>query len=814
MKIYYPKAVDMFKYKLLYPWLKYMMRFDEIELTKIIKYYYSSPSSIAAHTQGALPEVPKGCLAYFPFNNPRIRKFFNIRMYGKKGYNSKFCSFATALNYNKRGAVEVPPTFIETSRDKYITNLTRVEDPPEVDYTVIREVIKTLPGYISFEDVCKASVQGLSIKSCSDSDKCEMEKVMEFIPNISIDLPLGDKYEGPCPQPFFAYSYVEDELVGKATLLNEPLKCRTITSINASETWSGKPFQVCQKRMLERDPNMLFGRSVTDEDIRKLAERSEAYWTERGYSRKDLLWVSGDYENATGNIHPNVSKEIDKIFFDEKVEDFSLPYFDKDILNGVYKTMAKVYEYVCTSEPAWTERHWISVNLVFKSMMENHLGPRVSQVRNTTWSGRRIMYKNQFVATQTYEQLMGDIKSFPVLCYLNAALWQSVCGSHTFVRTNELISHKQVVVEKVPSPCYVNGDDFLALAPKTFIDTWFDRALKFSFQVSKGKTYVSSFFAQINSRTFLVSPINGVTVCKIPYINLSLRLPKDKPIAGTINEITKDFPGLLKLALNHNKKTIMNCTKDGLVNLFIPEKLGGIGVIPPVNWDYKITYKQLCVVDYNLKQLKKTSLRRPIVINYQEFDKRGHSSTKKKGFYTGGLSSRIHQRYDFLSALSKPLPTRGVVLKVNPTFYFNFVKIVKKYGRNPITQVPYFEKIVRKICDGSEYQKNTTNVVGGKRLEIKKLIGGNQVSKLTSILGSISYDSKTHMNIDGLKEKLFFRTCIFRDCAGPMPDGFHQNAEAEFDALPSINQTTETTLQLYCKEAEDHADLILNLEKI
>ena len=309
-----------------------------------------------------------------------------------------------------------------------------------------------------------------------------------------------------------------------------------------------------------------------------MIQRSKDYFG----SDEELVFLSGDYESATDNLNPKLSQIVDNMMLDQLQMDFEVP-IDSDLCLAMWKSMAKILMFMGIEGPSDVEKHWVLINTWFREgfRVSGREVTSISRKRDSMWSGRRIIDKND-VFTQTMGQLMGDIKSFPVLCMINLALWNLVNENKKvkIIREHEetIVSKKSYKVEYLNPPCLINGDDFLAYAPRRIVEKWFNLVSEFDLKASVGKTYVSKKVAQINSTNFVY---NGGSVFKVKAIPVHavMSIPKDRPVTQSINyAIEHDKEFCFNRLLFYNKPRINQVTGGGLINLCLPIELGGLGV--------------------------------------------------------------------------------------------------------------------------------------------------------------------------------------------------------------------------------------------
>jgi hypothetical protein len=575
---------------------------NEVKTTKVVKYYFCACSSIAARSD--MPERPDGALFLLPLAKGALRVLrWRLSRGDKKAWDFSFC-----LVQDRKASVAVSAAFVENASEKYKKALEKESNFTQLEVKSIKRVIKSFKR-IRFSDIVGESVSCVSTKACAENSELgQLGTILSVAPEIEKSLVLDQKYKGPAPVPYGMYGFCRDlELKGNVTFLLEPLKVRSITTCSAFEFAAGKPIQECLSKRMKEHPNLLFGRTAEVTDIENLWLRSKRYFGALGYQPDDLIFLSGDYEAATDNIDPALSKDcLTAMFRYGLLEDWFVQDVDWKVM---WKVMAKVFEFSDVEGPRSTKKSWVGINVWFQSALRarGDPGKRVSEITASLWSGRKIALKKEPFCVQTFGQMMGDIKSFPVLCILNMALWDRVCESRDVGVLDRsecpLFGTKKFKKETLSPPCLVNGDDFLACAPKTYIEKWFRDAGLLGFVCSVGKTYVSRHCASINSKGFYFNRSNETfTETKLTYLNLVCRLPKDVPLNQCIDLVNKNHPDLFPILKKNNKDTIDAATHSGLFNLFLPERLGGIGCkVRPEH--FKVTRLQEGVARSNLRLL-------------------------------------------------------------------------------------------------------------------------------------------------------------------------------------------------------------------
>jgi hypothetical protein len=569
---------------------------------KLIKYYFTSLASWASRSKNN-PDHPDGLPKWIPiFGNKNRKMFFRIfnRRSVKRGKvrvpSTNLDSFVTSLLYNKRCALPVGETFLKESWREYKESLTRPSSSDDVqfDEAIIRACIPlifpnckiSLKSYCKYGNRCTSSSSALS----DGVSKSQIEQLKLIVPFL---------YGMPLPSGLLSYGIVPNT-EGRAVLLSEPLKARTICTIGPEEFYAGKPLQFLMAKSMKRSSFLVFGREVSTDDVQSLVVSSRSFFG----TNEELFFVSGDYKNATGFISPYVSRRLDALVF-EKLGDFEVPVLDDyEQYNHI---IAKIWSYM--PRDASQERNWYKLNLYILAYTK-HIGlpsVPVSKVRQTLFLNRKISFPKETGfddVKQTNEQLMGDIKSFPLLCLLNYSLWFAAASRTRRYEKNDLGLY---CIDSAP-PCLINGDDFLAYAPLSVIKKWEDLTRTYSFVLSVGKTYVSKTHACINSTMFTLfaGKVKQVPICRL---NVAYESRK-RPIDAVSRELTlgglRYYPRLYELFIKWNRKNLNEYSRNGLINWCLPVYQGGLGLSPikPI----KISKVQELLIKYSGRRSLKGKL--------------------------------------------------------------------------------------------------------------------------------------------------------------------------------------------------------------
>lgn len=341
-----------------------------------------------------------------------------------------------------------------------------------------------------------------------------------------------------------------ERLSAKIQGIVEPMKVRVISKGAALHYYVMKPLQEAMHTAMRKLPcYRLIGRPLCPTDVLDIQNSNP--------SKEDLEWMSVDYSAATDNLSWKYSGEILKYLIED------LPLDDQDLALQV-------------------------------------LGPHNLEYPK----GRDYVFKG----VMQRGQLMGSILSFPILCLANMGLYLDVNSDFQASWTDE---------QRLDS-VLINGDDQLYKAPHYLFQRHIEVGKKVGLDMTVGKAYYHKRYANVNS-TCIDCPTNG-TPYQIDYLNSGLFFGQHKVMARVVSDsydmaehtrsgvvtvlnrvLAGSRPGkacqLLRFWFNEHKNTKNICadtrvlTKSGehYRNIFLPESLGGMGVIPPINWRWQTT---------------------------------------------------------------------------------------------------------------------------------------------------------------------------------------------------------------------------------
>lgn len=210
---------------------------------------------------------------------------------------------------------------------------------------------------------------------------------------------------------------------------------------------------------------------------------------------------------------------------------------------------------------------------------------------------------------------MGSILSFPILCLANLGLYFGLMTSQ-----GHDLSMKQLIQSVL-----VNGDDMLYIGSDDLFRHHSLLGVKVGLEMSVGKAYCHSNYANINSISLHCSSvgrkISTPASCTVqPYFNTGLFFGQSKVLGGsetrhsngvvqstatsTIDWLLYGCPkrfrcSVLAVFLRRFRQEVLSessvgirCSRQelkGTRNLFLPISVGGLGLRPPEDWKFSIS---------------------------------------------------------------------------------------------------------------------------------------------------------------------------------------------------------------------------------
>jgi hypothetical protein len=340
-------------------------------------------------------------------------------------------------------------------------------------------------------------------------------------------------------------------LHAKIQAVREPLKVRVISKGEAAPYYFAKSLQTAlHDIMRQMDCFRLIGRSVCPTDILDIAEFGE-----------DQFWLSGDYKATTDMISARLGNEV--------LDQLTLDFDDKS-------------------------------REIYRAVLAPHfcVYPEVYIMR--TIDGKEICVTEEVEPVmQTNGQLMGSILSFVILCLVNLGLCLAV--KLRGMKLGVELPRRKKIVDRVRRKLLINGDDTLYAGTMRQFELHCELGAGVGLEMSVGKTYVHSSYANINSLSFDCDLRRTASSCKaIPFLNSGLFFGQNK-VMGVLTEeemeVTEqskcsvintmlegsykaaDQAALLGSYLSLHRDDIAREQKGR--SLFIHPSLGGLGVKRP-----------------------------------------------------------------------------------------------------------------------------------------------------------------------------------------------------------------------------------------
>jgi len=367
----------------------------------------------------------------------------------------------------------------------------------------------------------------------------------------------------------------------------EPMKVRVISKGEALPYYTMAPLQKALHTAMRHRPCFrLIGRPFSPCDVLDCAEKAQS----------DYEWFSVDYSAATDGLSWKYSGSIFRYLIG------NLPKEEYNLAMRVLGPHNLFYP----------EKEGLKMTKVFRGIMRNG-------------------------------QLMGSILSFPILCLANLGVYLKV--SRPFQRDwsdEERLKH-----------VLINGDDMLYAAPRYLWEEHARVSGKVGLKMSVGKAYHHRAYANVNSTSVQMDLsakyVQGKTNTpyQIPYLNAGLFYGEHKVQGGSESKETEtdlycrvaddstlrerfaqahmkadpsrglvcnlnillggSLPGrqgqlLTQFFEYHDPKALQReCTiavkRRGHLslvtrNIFLPCSVGGMGVVPPCDWKFKVTDTQ------------------------------------------------------------------------------------------------------------------------------------------------------------------------------------------------------------------------------
>lgn len=465
-------------------------------------------------------------------------------------------SLAYSLYQAKKVAPECAPNLVSEALDKNLRLLTdeRPEDIPGVDdleYEVrrtVRELCRNTGPSCGIVNEPFPSLSGCYENTKFKGGALEWLMPMDDFRVLNFKNLLGYVEYRTRVRPVYGHPYESDsinlrsydepdpELLVRRHGIVEPFKVRVISMGSARQYQALKSFQNLLWGVLKK--SSIFDLTHRPCEVGDVA--SIGRWLETFAPHHYCLMVSGDYQSATDNLHPQLSEAC----VEEICEFFNIP---------------------------WRYRPLILAGLT-----------------------RHTIVEYDEVLRQTWGQLMGSPISFPILCIINCAVTRQRMEK-AFGTYIPLVSSAGGL-----APMKVNGDDILFPLPPGEYQEWCHDVTRAGLSPSVGKNYVSRRIAVINSEIYDLDPDwdrGRCEVSKIPYVNLGLlryvqehgrgddcqAFLKDNHVSTLRERLLSATEGwkpefadkLISYALNQNSQILSRIPP---VSWWVAEEYGGLGL--------------------------------------------------------------------------------------------------------------------------------------------------------------------------------------------------------------------------------------------
>lgn len=486
------------------------------------------------------------------------------------------------------------------------------------------KILEDYPDFLIKKKLGPCQLSGELSELYGSAGREDQERISNDLENVVIKESLALHYDGGkfCEfwkrdiYPTMIQEALEEEPQTMVIGLPEPLKVRCITAGPPITYAVLKPMQKwLWKTLKSQSVFQLIGTPVTQEIVTEMMGRLGL--------QEEL--VSGDYVASTDNLHSWVSECImnalievwkekeEEIKRDDKIPDEFFNYLDK-----ISSLMFRALTGHLIMDPSFNDAYR---------------------------KGDEI--RDKYFKPQKEGQLMGSIISFPFLCLANAAMcrWAMEISES---KNLKLTDRYQEGYERCR--LLINGDDCVFPGRVELFDIWQKITAFGGLESSVGKTFRSRNFMTINSVQYKYTELlsdwdnlsglqNDFHYQDIKYVNLGLVYGQKKDgvrgkpfyrLGAVHRDLHKTCPTELfkkasKLFLKEANKEkfrpgrkdgkdilvpdFFGCIKNAKVPYYIPEWLGGLGLVrtkqDQVNeWDLKVA----AVIRANKGDLRISSL--------------------------------------------------------------------------------------------------------------------------------------------------------------------------------------------------------------
>jgi hypothetical protein len=330
----------------------------------------------------------------------------------------------------------------------------------------------------------------------------------------------------------------------RIAVIFEPLKVRPISAGEALRYGLGKAFQQPLWESLQRFPMFAFTGTPANCGLvsRQMSQMLPHERMIGSYDPNFSQWKSSDFKGATNYMHSDLTTVM---------------------LDEIYP------------DPLWRR--------IASDLVESH----DIHYYDSSVKGRELVAR----VLQKSGQLMGSMISFPLLCCVNAAVTRLAYEARLKTR----LSLREL-------PVLINGDDLAMRTDSETLRYWMPLASAVGFTESPGKSYLSTEWVQINSRTYNMQGCSKglIAVQERPYVNFGIVEGfkkgievQDEPslelVAVRLGTVRDEFSGLrptirkrvIELFSTRYKERCNAAFNKGLIpyvpSLTNPVELGGLG---------------------------------------------------------------------------------------------------------------------------------------------------------------------------------------------------------------------------------------------
>jgi len=550
----------------------------------------------------------------FPFTG---KPFQYIKKVLRRRSGSKFLVFSNTVLQIKNSALKVPSSFIKRELEKHASKMTREQNPLAKESNmdkdtfhelVYRQFAKFLNSRGQFQQMKfdpQADVENISMKSTIEVPQKQGGAYgyynSYFAPGDDYDIAgnfrpvltrivasetgaILSRARLPLRQWQLTEELrsIQDDLERNVCAVTEPMKVRVITVHHASETTGYATFQKRAQKIIsnrevttgrvgdnsQEGPNCDF----TDLDFQELREKLQRMQGIYG----ECVVVSDDASAATDSIDPDLSSRFVGALVDPE--------------DPLYPCLTK-------------------------------------------WSGATINYPEKYgieSVTHSYGQLMGDRRSFPILCAIHRSAKHAFL--HSFGFTKDLWFVR------------VNGDDGVILLPRGYVKAYFDWMGNL-WKLNMNKTYVSNKVFSFNSVLWMVESGKKVDLIRHKLIDRFDKFGEkiSNPIVWNrvADSIKNQSSEVQKKVWSYFAATwrdiLRKVSDNGTNNWFLPLAAGGLGLTKPKGLEFKVTLLQKGAVKFAHDHIDEPTERR-IASRIEPLKGSYSVPVQKFDFYSRGLS--------------------------------------------------------------------------------------------------------------------------------------------------------------------------------